>query len=355
MDYDLFSSPRSIVILAPQMRLIQFLIKDGKGPVENLYMGEAPEPVLLENQVLVKVKAFGLNRMDIAQREGHYPPPPGSSEILGVEFSGIVHAVGTNTSKWKTGDEVFGLAGGGAYAEYIAVAETHLLLKPSHLSFVDAASIPEAFFTAFQAMIIYGEIKPGENALVHAGASGVGIAAIQLARFRGARTVTATASTQCKLDFLLKMPSGATHAVNYKTQDFAQEVKKITEGKGVNAVVDFVGQSHWAKNIDSMALDGRMTILSFLSGSTVESVNLGPILYKRLRIQGSTLRSRSIQYQTELVTRFKEEILPHLSGETGSGTIKTYIHEVYSWHKIQEAHREMAADANSGKIIVEVD
>jgi len=293
--------------------------------------------------------------MDISQRQGNYPPPAGASEILGVEFSGSICVLGANASIWKIEDEVFGLAAGGAYAEFIAVRETHLLPKPSGLSFVDAASIPEAFLTAFQAMILYGEVKPGENALVHAGASGVGIAAIQLARFRGARTVTATASTQAKLDWLLAMQNGATHAVNYKTQDFALEAKKVTEGKGVDVIIDFVGQSHWAKNIDSLAVDGRMTMLSFLSGATVNSVNLGPILFKRLRIQGSTLRSRSGEYQAELITRFKNEVLAHITGEAGSGPIKTYIHKVYSWHKIQDAHREMAADGNSGKIIAEVD
>lgn len=330
-------------------------MKDGKGPAENLILGETADPTLREDEVLVKIKAFGLNRMDISQREGNYPPPPGSSEILGVEFSGTISSLGSKVSTWKVGDQVMGLAGGGAYAEYIAVRHSHIMPKPEKLSWVEAASIPEAFLTAFQAMILYGEIKSGENAMVHAAASGVGIAAIQLARLRGARTVVATASTREKLDWLLAMENGATHAVNYKTQDFAVEVKKVTNEKGVDVIIDFVGQSHWAKNIDSLAVDGRMTMLSTLSGSTVSSVNLGPILYKRLRIQGSTLRSRSPSYQADLIARFKDEILEKITGEKGNGPIKTYIHKVYLWKQIQDAHRELEANSNVGKIVVEVD
>ncbi|THU96668.1 quinone oxidoreductase putative [Dendrothele bispora CBS 962.96] len=331
------------------------LIKDGKGPIENLYVGEAPEPVLRPGQVMVKIKSFGLNRMDIIQREGRYPPPPGSSDILGVEFSGSVSAVSDNVSAWKVGDEVFGIAGGGAYAEYIAVESTHLLPKPSHLSWNEAASIPEVFLTAYQAIVMYCETKKDDHVLIHAAASGVGIAAIQLARINGAQTVTATASTREKLDWLLDMPNGATHAVNYKTQNFAEETKKITENHGVDVIVDFVGQSHWKKNLEAFAKDGRMTLLATLSGNIVSEVNIGEILYKRLRIQGSTLRSRSIEYQADLISRFSREVLPSLTGPNGEGPIKTYIHKVYSWKNIQEAHRDMEANINIGKLIVEVD
>ncbi|TFK73189.1 quinone oxidoreductase putative [Pluteus cervinus] len=330
------------------------LIKDNKGPVDNLYIGDAPDLVLQQNEVLVKIVAFGLNRLDIIQREGNYPPPPGSSDILGVEFSGTISKLGPGASKWKIGDEVLGLAGGGAYAEYIAILETHLLPKPANLSWVEAASIPENFLTAFQAVVLYGEIHENDDVLVHAGASGVGVAAIQLARINGARTVTATASTQEKLDLLLNSPNGATHTANYKTEDFSAVVKEVTGGKGVDIVVDFVGQSHWDKNIDALGLDGRMVLLAMLSGSTVTSTNIAPILYKRLKIQGSTLRSRTPEYQAELIARFGREALPKITGTNGAGPIKTYIHKVYPWTEIQNAHREMEANKNSGKIIVEV-
>ncbi|KAG5640588.1 hypothetical protein DXG03_008003, partial [Asterophora parasitica] len=209
------------------------LIKNEKGPIENLYIGEAPTPKPRAGEVLVK--AFGLNRMDILQREGLYPPPAGSSSILGVEFSGHISTLGANVSGWKVDDEVLGLAGG-----------------------------------------VSSSMR---------------------------RTVTATASTQEKLDWLLEMPNGATHVANYKLEDFSAVVKKVTDDKGADVVVDFVGKSHWKKNIDSLAVDGHMTMLALLSGSDVQEFDLKPILYKRLRIQGSTLRSRSVPYQADLIAR----------------------------------------------------
>ncbi|KAF8558275.1 quinone oxidoreductase putative [Imleria badia] len=329
------------------------LIKDGKGPIENLYVGDTERPLPKEGQVLVKIAAFGLNRMDLSQREGLYPPPPGASQILGVEFSGVVQELGHGVTKWSLGDEVYGLVGGGAYAEYVVCNQGLLIKKPAHLSWVDAASIPENYITAYQAVIKYGEIKKGDNVLVHAGASGVGVAAIQIARVFGANTVTATASTRDKLDWLLSIPNGATHAVNYTSEDFAEHVKKTTNGKGVDVIVDFVGRTHWEKNIDSLAIDGRMTLLAFLSGSDVPSVNLRPILYKRLKIQGSTLRSRSLDYQTELINSFGTTV-GQITGAEGSGPIRAYIHKVYPWNEIQKAHREMAGNKNSGKIVVTV-
>ncbi|EGN98161.1 hypothetical protein SERLA73DRAFT_183058 [Serpula lacrymans var. lacrymans S7.3] len=337
------------------------LIKDGKGPIENLFIGETEKPVPSSGQVLVKIKAFGLNRMDLSQRQGGYPVPPGASTILGVEFSGLVSELGPDVTSWNVGDEVFGLAGGGAYAEYINCHQGLLIPKPSHLSWVEAASIPENFLTAYQALIKYGEVEKNEDVLVHAGASGVGVAAIQLARVFGARSVTATASTQEKLDWLLSMPNGATHGVNYKSQDFAEEVKSTTNGKGVEVVIDFVGQSHWTKNIESLAKDGRMTMLGVMSGNVVPSVDLLPILYKRLRIQGSTLRSRSVEYQAELIAVFKRDIVDKISGADGVGPIRTWIHKGSSWMEaglsLDRHSTSTARDdgkQNSGKIIGEV-
>lgn len=338
--------------MAEQMHAV--LIKDEKGPIENLYLGKTARPVPGAGQVLVKVKAFGLNRMDILQREGHYPLPPGAPTILGVEFSGHIVALGQGVAGWKEGDEVIGLASGGAYAEFIIVLQTHVLRKPTHLSWTEAAGIPENFLTAFQALIVIAEANKGDNVLIHAGASGVGVAAIQLARLYGARTVTATASTADKLDWLKSIPSGATHVVNYKTQNFAEEVKKMTNGNGVDIIIDFVGQSHWQKNIDALARDGRMTMLGLLSGGKVDSFNLGPLLYKRLRIEGSTLRSRSPEYTADLIERFQRDALGHITGANGDGALRIYIHKVYPWNDIQAAHREMEDNKNSGKIVAEV-
>ncbi|KAG1751632.1 quinone oxidoreductase putative [Suillus paluster] len=331
------------------------LIKDGQGPIENLYIGETDKPVPMKGQVLVKIVAFGLNRTDLSQRQGNGPVRlgPSVSSILGLEFSGRVTELGEGVTRWAVGDEVFGLVRGGAYAEFINCNEGLLLKKPNHLSWVEAASIPENYITAYQALVKYGEVKKGDHVLIHAGASGVGIAAIQTARESGAATVTATASTPEKLDWLRSIPNGATHTVNYRTEDFAAEVRKTTNGRGVDIVIDVVGQSHWAKNIQSLAIDGRMIMLSALSGREVPSVNLGEILYKRLRIQGSTLRSRSLQYQTELIASF-HDFIDKLTGANGGGPIRIYVHKVYPWTEIQSAHREMADNKNRGKIIVEI-
>ncbi|KAI6129708.1 quinone oxidoreductase putative [Pisolithus croceorrhizus] len=323
------------------------LIKGDEGPIENLYIGEAEKPVPKEDQVLVKVVAFGLNRMDLLQREGKYPPPPGASTILGVEFSGRVDYLGPGVTKWSTGDEVLGLSGGGAYAEYIVAHQDLLIRKPPHLSWEEAAGIPENFITAHQAVILYGELKKDDNVLVHAGASGVGIAAIQMARSLGARSVTATASTKEKLDFLLSIPNGATEVANYKTEDFSKTVKNATGGKGVDVVVDFVGRTHWEKNIESLAIDGRMIILAMLSGSVVPAVDLGPILRKHLKIQGSTLRSRSLEYQSNLINSAPfQEVVSKITGRNGDGPVRIYIHKVYPWTEIQKAHKEMSENKN---------
>ncbi|KZV85758.1 quinone oxidoreductase putative [Exidia glandulosa HHB12029] len=334
------------------MTMRAVLVKDGKGPIEHLHIGETPIPTLKTGEVLVKVKAFGLNRMDVIQRQGNYPLPPGASEILGVEFSGTVAKLGEGATKWKEGDEVFGLVAGGAYAEYVSAPQTHLIPKPEYLTWVEAASIPEAFLTAYQALVLVCDLKKDENVLIHAGASGVGVAANQIARFFGAKAIVTTASTEDKLSWLRTL--GATHTANYKTTDFSQVVKDATNGRGVDVVVDFVGKTHWEKNVNSLALDGRMVILAALSGAVIPELNILPLLYKRLRIQGSTLRSRSVAYQTDLIARFSNDLLGHITGEKGDGAIKSYVHKVYPWTEIQTATREMEAGANSGKIMVEI-
>jgi len=330
------------------------LIENQVGDASSLYIGDVPTPIPSAEQVLVKVKTFGLNRMDVWQRQGQYPPPAGSSTILGVEFAGIVAGVGADVTQWKIGDAVLGLTGGGAYAEYVVVLATHLIRKPDHLSWAEAASLPENFFTAFQTLFLCADLKPGEDVLIHAAASGVGLAAIQLARFHGARTVTGTASSTDKLDMILNMGNGATHAANYRTADFVETVKQATNDKGVDVIIDLVGQSHWSKNIASLAVDGRMIVVGVVSGHIVPSVDLLPILGRRLHIQGSSLRSQKATYQADLISRFEKQFLPLITGDEGSGPIKISIHKVYPWTEIQAAHLEMEANKNSGKIIAEI-
>jgi len=345
------------------------LIEGSKGPISNLYIGDTIKPSLKSGEVRVKVKAFGLNRMDIYQREGRYPVPPGASTILGVEFAGVVDEVSSAPDgeeeekvllrqaigRWNVGDEVFGLAYGGAYAEYINSPATHLINKPKHLSFSQAAGIPEAWLTAFQALFINSNLKKGDNVLIHAAASGVGLAAIQLAKLYGAKIVAGTASSKEKLDFITSMPNGATVGFNYKEEDFSAEIKKATDGHGADVLIDFVGQSHWQKNIDSLAADGQMVMLGLMGGNKIpEGSELTPILYKRLRIQGSTLRARSIAYQAKLIKRFEDEVSDKITASEGNGAVRLYIHKVYPWDQIQEAHKELESNSNSGKIICEI-
>lgn len=340
------------------------LVKDGKGPSENLYMGEADVPTLEDDHVLVKVKAFGLNRMDIMQREGNYPLPPHAPQIMGVEFSGhIVATQKLEEVQWKVGQEVFGLAVGGAYAEYIKVPARMVLEKPSELNWVQAAAIPENYLTAFQALRTISHLKKGENVLIHAGASGVGLAAIQLARAFGADKIYVTAGSEDKIKFCQEI--GADKGFNYKTSDWAEELAKHTGAKGpagsVDVVVDFIGAPYFNGNLQSLKRDGRMVLLAFMGGAKIKETVLAQLLFKRLRIEGSTLRSRSVDYQSDLVQEFvKENGLERLIAGTGKDShsghsSKLVIHKVYPWAEIKDAHDEMEANKNVGKIVITID
>jgi len=273
-----------------------------------------------------------------------------------VEFSGVVEAVGEQVSEWKAGDEVLSLTYGGAYAEYITVKACMLMPKPSYLSWGEAASIPEVWFTAYQALVLHGGLEKGKTVLVHAGASGVGVAAIQIARLIGAKTVYATAGSDAKVRFLLGMTTPPTAAFNYKTHDFAEEIEKLSGKESVDMIVDFVGKDYWERNVRLLARDARIILVAMLSGSKVPELDLSIILRKRLRVEGTALRSRSPEYQAALVARFKEEILPHIrSASDDGGPIKTYIHHSYSWKEAGAAHKEMEANLNAGKIVIVVD
>ena len=289
--------------------------------------------------------------MDIIQRRGFYPLPPQAPLTLGVEFSGIVESLGPGgggnggAHVFKPGDEVFGLAYGGAYAEYIAVSTKMLLRKPAGLTFEQCAAVPETWITATQALHLVLGFEKGKSILWHAGASGVSIAGIQLSHLAGASAVYATAGSQEKCDFITST-LGATAAFNYKTQDWAAEIKEKTGGKGVDYIVDFVGADYFQKNLDVAARDGRIVLLGTLSGGKVPDADISMILYKRLRIEGSTLRSRDEEYQGKLRDRLEGYVPAFESGE-----LKLIVDTVLPWEEIQEAHRHMEAAKNSGKIV----
>lgn len=287
--------------------------------------------------------------MDLIQREGFYPLPPQAPSTLGVEFSGTIASFGPGAhGDFREGDEVFGLAYGGAYAEYIAVSSKMLLHKPPHLGWEQAAGIPETWITATQALHFVGRFAEGKTVLWHAGASGVSIAGIQLARKAGAAAVYATAGSKEKCDFVVG-ELGATAAFNYKEQDWAEEVKKATGGKGVDLVIDFVGADYFQKNLDVAARDGKVVLLGLMSGSKVKDIDIGQILYKRLNIEGSTLRSRDENYQGQLRDKL-EQYLPLFE----SGEFKIYVDKVMPWEEIRKAHELMEKNATKGKIICTV-
>uniref|UniRef100_A0A4E9EJ88 Enoyl reductase (ER) domain-containing protein n=1 Tax=Gibberella zeae TaxID=5518 RepID=A0A4E9EJ88_GIBZA len=327
-------------------------IHGGVGEKEDLFINnESSKPIPQPGQALIKISAFGINRMDISQRRGGYPVPFGASNTLGVEFSGSIEAFGDNNRHgFQEGDEVFGLAYGGAYAEYIAVSTGMLMRKPNALSLAQCAAIPEAWMTATQALHQVLEFQPGKSILWHAGASGVSIAGIQLSRAAGASTIFTTTGTQEKCNLTTSERIGATVAINYKTEDFVEVIQRYTNGKGVDYIVDFVGGPYFQRNLEAAGRDCRIVMLGRMGGMKAPDADLTPVLRKRIRFEGSTLRSRDESYQSKLRERL-ETYLPKF--ETGDFTV--VLHKTLSWHEIQEGHRQIEQSENSGKIVCLVD
>ncbi|KAJ5688639.1 quinone oxidoreductase [Penicillium macrosclerotiorum] len=286
--------------MASTMRAVG--IQGGKGPATSLFIDTIAKPAPAPGQALVKIRAFGLNRMDLLQREGVYPVPPQAPATMGVEFSGVVEGFGGDEPcDFKVGDEVFGLAYGdgwwemglliyegdiGAYAEYLAVSTKMLMHKPKDLSWEEAAGVPETWITASQALFLIGDFQEGQSVLWHAGASSVSISGIQLAKAAGAKAIYATAGSQEKIDFLEK-ELGVTKAFNYRTEDWATEIQRATGGAGVNLTVDFIGATYFQGNLDVAARDGRVVLLGLMGGGKLpDGVNIAPLLMKRIRVGG---------------------------------------------------------------------
>ncbi|XP_010172083.1 quinone oxidoreductase PIG3 [Antrostomus carolinensis] len=324
---------------------------DCPGGPENLYVKEVMKPHPEEGEVLVKVSASALNRADLLQRRGKYPPPKGASDILGLEAAGSVAGLGPGCrSQWKIGDAVMALLSGGGQAEYVTVPEGYLMPVPSEMTFIQAAAIPEAWLTAFQLLHFVGKVQKGERVLIHAGASGVGMAAIQLVRLAKAIPIV-TAGTQEKLTATAS--AGAAVGFNYKTEDFSEKVLAFTQGSGVDIILDCVGGSYWEKNLNCLSTDGRWIIYGLLSGGEVHGDLLARLLSKRGSIHTSLLRSRNKEYKERLVKAFTETVLPHFSRGT-SPHLQPLVDSVYPLHKIAEAHRIMEDNKNIGKIVIEM-
>jgi len=316
------------------------------GSADNLYIGEHPEPVPGPQDVLIKVAATALNRADIMQRKGKYPPPDGASPILGLEVAGTIAGVGDQVNKWKVGDRVCGLLAGGGYAEYAVLHQDMALPVPEQMDWELAGAIPETFLTAYQALFTIAQLRAGEKVLLHAGASGVGTAAIQLARLAGAEVFVTASSPKHELCISL----GAARAIDYKQADFAEAIAEYTEKRGVDVIVDVIGAPYFRQNMDALAPDGRLVILAFMGGYTLPDASLIPILMKRLSITGSTLRARSLPYKIKLTQDFQSFAWEAIT----NGTIAPVIDSVFDWTEVADAHRRMEANANAGKIVLRV-
>ena len=317
------------------------------GDPDVLTLTEVPTPEPGPEEVLVAVRATALNRADLLQRKGFYPEPGPAREheIPGMELAGTVVEVGPRVSLWEVGDEVMGIVGGGAYAEHIAVHERQLLPVPPEVGLADAAAIPEVWITAFDALVLQGGLTSGATALVHAGGSGVGSAAIQLCRALGARVVTTASTTKVEAC----RGFGADVVVDYTAQDFVESVWEATGGEGVDVVLDVVGGDYLARNVKALRTGGTIVQVGVMGGGRTE-IDLGALLPKRAHLVGTVLRARPLEEKIAVTRRFGRQVLPLFA----SGALRPVIDCRYDLAHIADAHRHMEANANVGKVLVDV-
>lgn len=297
-------------------------------------------------EILVKVAAAGVNRPDVAQRSGAYPPPPGASDLPGLEISGEVVALGAGATKHKIGDRVMSLVAGGGYAQYCIAQDAQAIAVPPVLSMEEAGAIPETLMTVWHNVFERGALKPGETLLIHGGSSGIGTMAIQLAKAFGSKVIV-TVGGQDKVDACLKL--GADRAVNYKTEDFVAEVKAATDGAGANVILDMVGGDYVERNYDAAALDGRIVQIATLGGAKV-TVNIAKVMVKRLIHTGSTLRPRSNADKAAMVAAIEAKVMPLLR----EGRVKPLMDSTFPLEKAADAHRRMETSQHIGKIVLAV-
>ena len=328
--------------------IMRAVLMDGFGGPEVLRLGETPRPRPGPGQVLIRVAATSVNRADLQQRAGNYPPPPGESEILGLEVAGRIEEVGAAVSGWRAGDRVMTLVGGGGYAEYATAPASTLMPVPEAMDFAQAAAISEVWLTAYLNVFREAGLQPGETLLVHGGASGVGTAAIQLAKALGPSPVIVTVGGDDKAAACRAL--GADHAILYKTEDFSKRVLEITEKRGANVILDHIGGAYLEPNLTCLALYGRLVIIGLLGGPKAE-LNIGRLMVKRQRIIGSVLRARPVEEKARITAAFREQVLRRFA----TGELKPVIHEVFPLEDARRAHELMAANANTGKLILQVD
>jgi putative PIG3 family NAD(P)H quinone oxidoreductase len=338
------------------------LVRAPGGP-EQLELGEFPTPTPADGELLVRVRAAGVNHADLLQREGRYPPPPGASPILGLEVAGVVEVGGPRTATTRAGDRVFGLLPGGGYAEYAVLPAAMAMPVPDGLSFEEAAAVPEVFLTGYQCLVWLGGLQPDaadrsagpaaddedewrpRDVLVHAGASGVGTAAIQLVRDAGARAIV-TAGSERKLEACRHL--GAAFAFNYREGPFGPKVREATGGRGVDLVLDLVGAPYWEQNVACLAVDGRLVLVATMGGARVEGLDLAGLMRKRAWVIGTTLRVRSSGYKVRLTRAFASYGLPRFA----DGRLRPVVDRVFDWSEAAAAHRYMEENRNVGKIVL---
>lgn len=316
------------------------------GSVDVLEQIEVPVPEPKQGELLIKVHTAAVNRTDIMKRESVSLKPP--YPILGVEVAGEVVENKSDISIFTPGTKVYGLVNLGGYAEYAVMPADRAILLPDTLDYVSAAGISEVFLTAYQTLYWLGKLQEGETVLIHAGASGVGTAAIQLARQLSHAKIIVTAGSEEKLAFCKEL--GADELINYKKQDFQEEVRKITEGRGVDVILDFIGASYWEKNLASIAVDGRWVLIGMLGGTIVPEIDLGVLIGKRVQLLGTLLTPRSDQYKAELAQTFMQKAGPFLE----NGKIRPIIDRTFQFSAVKQAHEYMEANKNIGKIILKI-
>jgi NADPH:quinone reductase len=314
------------------------------GGPEVLLPETRPVPVPARGELLVKVEAAGVNRPDVAQRSGSYPPPPGASDLPGLEIAGVVVALGAGASKHKLGDKVMSLVAGGGYAPYCIAQDAQAIAVPPQLTMLEAGAVPETLMTVWHNVFERGRLAPGETLLVHGGSSGIGTMAIQLAKALGSKVIV-TVGSKDKADACVRL--GADHAINYRNEDFVAAVKQATGGAGVNVILDMVGGDYVERNYDAAAVDGRIVQIAVLGGAKA-TVNVTRIMVKRLIHTGSTLRPRSNADKAAMVAAIEAKVMPLFR----EGRIKPLIDSTFPLQKAADAHRRMESSEHIGKIVL---
>ena len=331
----------------PLPQEMRYVDVPGFGGPEVMRMATGPAPLPRPGEVIVKVEAAGINRPDVAQRSGKYPPPKDASPILGLEVAGTVVALGEGVTDFAIGAQICGLANGGGYAEYCALPAGQALPFPKGYDAVRAAALPETFFTVWANLFQMAGLTEGESVLIHGGSSGIGTTAIQLAKAFGAE-VYATAGSAEKCEACERL--GARRGINYRDEDFVEVIKTETGGKGVDVILDMIGASYFDRNLAALGRDGCLSIIAFLGGAVAESANLSPIMVKRLTVTGSTMRPRTAEEKRAIRDELRDQVWPLLE----KGEVAPVIHTVLPFDQVVEAHRLMETSSHIGKIVLDL-